>query len=371
MDKATSTRHHERFLAASPSWDLLKPPFHPHLPNKEQDGPKIEAPREAPHLLSDEEAWGFEVHGFLIIRSALSSSEVAECAALAAKGVAPRALATHEVALRYVEELCRDDWRLDTPVELVTGWPEAPAAADEPRARLHGGGNPHDPGRAYHSQGRTPQGRWCQGLRVIWALTDAPSGGAGVALLPASHNLHVPIPEAVLRGEEDYLESLGIELQPQLRAGDMLLHSSALAHGLSSPPYDGATLPLLCSCNYTAVFARPSDPAADVSYSPRVREYFEGLGPAERAVLGLPAVDGSYPAVISNGTEARVETPEEMVARNNKPFHPAGLTVLAPDPELVNPMEFFYWELTGFVSGTADLLPRSCSDPAASAVCCN
>ena len=64
MDKAVPTNHRARFEAASPSWDLLVPPFHPHLPNREEDGPKAEALREAPHLLSPEEAWAFDVHGF-------------------------------------------------------------------------------------------------------------------------------------------------------------------------------------------------------------------------------------------------------------------------------------------------------------------
>eukprot|EP01050_Picozoa_sp_SAG11_P008283 SAG11_NODE_722_length_7532_cov_6.943630_2_plen_64_part_00 len=63
MDKAVPTDHHGRFKAATPTWDHLKPPFHPHLPKAEHEGPKAEAPREAPHLLSPEEAWSFDVHG--------------------------------------------------------------------------------------------------------------------------------------------------------------------------------------------------------------------------------------------------------------------------------------------------------------------
>eukprot|EP01051_Picozoa_sp_SAG22_P033359 SAG22_NODE_14573_length_371_cov_0.753676_1_plen_51_part_10 len=45
-----------------------------------------------------------QVHGFLIIRGALSGSELTECAALASRGVVPGALATREDVLRYVEE---------------------------------------------------------------------------------------------------------------------------------------------------------------------------------------------------------------------------------------------------------------------------
>ena len=39
--------------------------------------------------LSPEEAWGFEVHGFIIVRNALSGSQLVECQALAARGVTP------------------------------------------------------------------------------------------------------------------------------------------------------------------------------------------------------------------------------------------------------------------------------------------
>eukprot|EP01050_Picozoa_sp_SAG11_P008284 SAG11_NODE_722_length_7532_cov_6.943630_3_plen_262_part_00 len=261
------------------------------------------------------------------------------------------------MAVPYVGELCRQAWHLDTPVELIRRWPVATGARR--RAQLRGGGAPHDPARAYHSQRRTAQGRWTQGLRAVWALTDAPSSGAGVALLPASHNLRVPIPEVVLRGEDDYLESLGMELQPELRAGDLLLHASTLAHGLSAPPAPGPPPPLLCSCSYTAVFARPSDPAADVQYSAAVQQYFDRLGPAERAVLGLPAADGSWPAVVSDGTDTRVETAEEVAAWAGRPFHPGGLSLGPPDPAMVDSLEFFYWELTGFVSASTPppLLP--------------
>lgn len=319
-----------------------------------------------------------QVHGFLIIRGALSGSELTECAALASRGVVPAALATHEVVLRYVEQLCRSAWcvdqnsflgpsllflpvlkkvpilhpgpdrHLDSPAALVDGWPAAAVPGRRRRTQLSGGGTPHDPGRAYHHQNGVAQGRWCQGLHAVFALTDAPSTGAGLVLLPASHTLNVPIPEAVLRGEDDYLQSLGMELQPELRAGDLLLHAATLARGLSPLPAAGATPPVLCSCGYTAVFARPSGPAADVEYSGE-RRWLQGLGPAEAAVLGLPAADGSFPAVISDGSTARVETPEEVAARAGRPFHPAGFSLGPPDPALVDELEFFFWELTGFL----------------------
>jgi hypothetical protein len=38
----------------------------------------------------------------------------------------------------------------------------------------------------------------------------------------------------VRRGEAGYLGSLGVELQPALAAGDLLIHAGSLAHGGNS-----------------------------------------------------------------------------------------------------------------------------------------
>jgi hypothetical protein len=335
MRSAAPTLHSERLLEAQAQWRRRVPHWHPGGNELVRDT-VVEVQRRESHLLSDEEAWGFDVHGFLIIRGALRGAELAECQALAAEGVAPAALATHPVALRYVEQLCGAAWRLEGDASLVE-W----GVADASGPSIAGGSVPHNHSHAYYRQNGS---RWCQGLSALWALADAPSDGSGVRLLPASHTLNVAIPEAVLSGEDRYLESLGMELQPALEAGDLLLHAASLAHGLHrrstrTPP------PPLVKCNYLAVFVRPADPSVDVEFTGD-EPFLAELGAEERCVLGLPPSSqlqsddeqectgatnggGSYvavgqqPALRSDGTVTRLESPAEVAARavRKTPFY--------------------------------------------------
>ena len=353
MRSAAPTLHGERLRAAQAQWKRRAPHWHPGG-NDDVRETIVEVKRREPHLLSDEEAWGFDVHGFLIIRGALRGAELAECQALAAEGVVPAGLATHPVALRHVQQLCGAAWRLQGEASLVD-W-EAAAASG---SHIAGGSVPHDHSRAYYRQNGS---RWCQGLRALWALADAPSDGhgSGVRLLPASHTLNVPIPGAVLRGEDCYLEALGMDLQPALEAGDLLLHAATLAYGLHSRSKHA---PPLVQCNYLAVFVRPADLFADVSFTGD-EAFIAELSAEERCVLGLPPTDcpnhkpppyvGLQPALLSDGKVTRLETPTEVAARAGQPYHPSGLSPpgssgnCAESAE-VDPLEYFYWELTGFL----------------------
>jgi hypothetical protein len=260
MERAEPTRHRERFLKAQQHWAQLRPQWHP----RDDPADDVRGGGDDGGLLSPEEAWSFDVHGFLIVRGALRGSVLAECQALSRRGVAPLGLATHPVAVRFVEQLCGLAWHLDGPVDFLGAPPPAqdppgsPGAATTPYL-LQGGGTPHEPSISYHHQGGS---RWAQGLRLIWALEDCPSGSAGgVVLLPASHTLRTPIPDRVRRGQDSYLESLGMELQPALAVGDMLVHAASLAHGVRRLPTgsvepEGDWAPKLCCAEYRAVYAR-------------------------------------------------------------------------------------------------------------------
>ena len=356
MHSAAATQHSERLREADAQWRRRRPHWHPGG-NEPERGVTVEVKRRESHLLSDEEAWAFDVHGFLVIKGALQGGELAECQSLAAVGSVPAALATHPAALRYVEQFCGAAWRLEAPASLVEWESATTSAGASGRPVIAGGNVPHNPSRAYYHQNGS---RWCQGLRAMWALSDVPTRGSGLRLLPASHTLNVPIPEEVLRGEDDYLESLGMELQPELEAGDLLLHAATLAHGLvrratSAPPR-------LCSCSYLAVYARPADPSADVAFAGG-EPFLAELGPVERSVLGLSPVPGEglsaggpgmQAALLSDGEKTvRLETPAEVAARAGLPYHPSGLppriTSPATGAAIVDPLEFFYWELTGFL----------------------
>ena len=351
MDRVAPTRHGERFQQAQEHWGQLKPDWHPRDPDRLRAA--AEAAASNPHLLTPEEAWGFDVHGLLIIRGALQGPELAKCQALARQNLPPVGLATHPVAIKYVEQLCGKAWHLDQPVSLL----ELHSSSPSPYL-LQGGGTPHEPSLAYHHQGGQgqPTSRWCQGLRLVWALADVPADATGgVVLLPASHTLNMPVPDAVRSGQAGYLESLGVELQPALVAGDLLIHAASLANGLRGAPAGQPAL--LCCAEYRAVYARPSDPSRDAAWQGD-EPWLTGLGPAERAVLGLPPPPsyhasndrvGSWPAVRSDGKEARLETATEVAARAGVPYHPGLLAKQTADAGEIDELEFFFWELTGFL----------------------
>jgi hypothetical protein len=282
-----------------------------------------------PAELTAEEDFGFDTQGFLVLRGVLSGREVADINAQLDEGAAAEkaalgGLAAHAVAAQYAEQLCGLAFRVDRAPALL----QAPAAAAESGAvRLAGGNEPYDYSRAYVNQNTS---RFCQALRVVrrvnegitilhgqslpsiitsrsngfaiqiragcggtrarlpcpqvWALEPSAAGGGGVRLLPCSHNLNVPLPEAVARGEDGYLDAIGLCTQPALRAGDLLLHAGSLAHGLAPPP-SGVALPRLVACEYGAMMARrPGDQALD---RPDELPWMAELSDAGRAALGL------------------------------------------------------------------------------------
>ena len=77
----------------------------------------------------------------------------------------------------------------------------------------------HDPSRGYlANEGH----RFAQGIRVVVAVDGpAPADGAGFAVMPCSHKLHIEPPLAV-RAAVDDLSRLGTAVikQPALEQGD-------------------------------------------------------------------------------------------------------------------------------------------------------
>ena len=180
-------------------------------------------------------------------------------------------------------------------------------------------------------------------------MADVPSGAGGITLLPCSHTVNVPVPDCVRNGEDTYLESLGMCLQPVLQAGDLLLHASSLAHGLQ--PWNYKDNPQrLVSCEFVSVYARPSDLSSDnVIEGGRVAElpWMEELGPEERIVIGLEDTANNFAApLLSDGGETWIET---ELQNEDIPYHPGFYEKQLSDPTVVDPLEFFYWELTGFL----------------------
>lgn len=328
----------ERLKAANQIWPHLKPRWHPHLPDRER--PIAEAPPREDRRMTAEEDYGFDVKGFLVIRGVLSPEELAACNQLVDAGEVPEGLSSHRGIIPYLEELCGLAYRVDVPATML-----ATLEAGE-KQRLSGGNEPRNPSRAYFHQGTS---RFCQGIRAVWALADVPAGAGGLVLLPGSHTNEVPVPECVRNGEDDYLESIGMCLQPVLKAGDLLLHAATLAQGLK--PWTSSEGPQrLVACEFVSVYARPSDPALDsLSAAGTVPEppWAQGMSREQQTVLGLlDTSDGPASPLISDGSTLHTDT---SFRQQDGPYHPGVHTNQLSDPSTVDPLEFFYWDLTGFL----------------------
>ena len=334
----TTPTHQDRLQAAQEVWPHLKPPWHPNLPD--QDEPISEALASANGKMTPEEDYGFEVQGFLIVRGALNKTELDECNRLVSCGSVPAALCAHPMVEHYIEQLCGLAYRVDKPITMVEqlGYRES--------RPMVGGDEPRNPSRAYFHQGGS---RFCQGVRAIWALADVPAGAGGVVLLPCSHTVNVPVPNCVLSGEDKYLESIGMCLQPVLRAGDLLLHANTLAHGLRSWQYEKGPQ-RLATCEFVSVYARPSDFSSDsLTEGGRVVElpWMSCLSLEERTVLGLAdTITGPGPPLLSDGKRSWID---QTIQPDDLPYHPGIYDNQLSLPETIDPLEFFYWELTGFL----------------------
>ena len=84
------------------------------------------------------------------------------------------ALREHPVLIAYLREICGEGFRLDESPRLVGRSP-----GDTP---LTGGGEWVDWSRAYRQYNGD---RFCQGVRVFWALADVGEGVGGLVVVPA------------------------------------------------------------------------------------------------------------------------------------------------------------------------------------------
>ena len=170
-----------------------------------------------------------------------------------------------------------------------------------------------------------------------------------MVLLPCSHTVNVPVPGSVLSGKDKYLESIGMSLQPALRAGDLLLHASTLAHGLRPWRHEGGPQRLV-TCEFVSVYTRPSDFSSDsLTEGGRVAElpWMGSLSPEERTVIGLEdTTNRPAPPLLSDGKHAWIDP---ALQQDDPPYHPGLYDNQLSCPTTLDPLEFFYWELTGFL----------------------
>jgi hypothetical protein len=185
-------------------------------------------------MITDQDLYLFDLRGFLVIREALGAAEVRELNQLLDRnlqtapgqslgshvfhdyltwGEALRNLLDHRSVMPLLRQITDDQVRLDR----YYGLHMAPGTTGVP---LHGGAKDVESQSEYYS---FADGRMRTGITTVsWALTDMLGEHGGFACIPGSHKSCLSRPSSL--SEDECL------VRVQLRAGDVLIFTGAIAH---------------------------------------------------------------------------------------------------------------------------------------------
>ena len=286
--------------------------------------------------LSPEDNYALDIAGYLVIRGVLSRAETEACnAAIDQVGQTEGMLdwerphrdpfvnlLEHSTLARYLREICTGDFRLNRYAHLL---PEV-ASADEP---LNGGNEPRNWSRSYFQMDQT---RFVQGVIAIWALADVDEGDGGFVLVPGTHKSHVETPEDILHGNDD----MGLTEQPELKAGDLLLCTETVLHGMR--PWKGKARQRLLRFGFIGSHVRRSNgaPPSDTDRDPPA--WTEDMTPEQRVIMGIDRPNPG-PVVHSDGQKTWVDDGDVGT------YHPS-IYVRDPDCD-IDEKEFYHWDLCG------------------------
>ncbi len=199
--------------------------------------------------MNDEERYLFDLRGYLLLPGVLSKLEIEELNTLIDEQELPEPgetlesqrfnhflpwgrpfcnLLDHSHVLPYLKDLVDPCLRLDRyyGIYMRSGTSGLP---------LHSGATPHEREEYFHYH----NGSMYNGITtVMWALTGVPYRQGGFVCIPGSHKANYPRPE-----QYDYTAECVVQVIMQ--AGDVLIFTSALAHGThpwSAPFYRRALL---------------------------------------------------------------------------------------------------------------------------------
>lgn len=193
-------------------------------------------------MFTEEEKFRFDLQGFIVLRGVLTRAECTllsklsdtawprqpgdgafrRTEAISRWGGAFLNLIDHPCVLPYLVELIGPRLRADHDYCIFMR-----SGADG--QNIHGGPMRYESDHWYHYH----DGVMRNGLMVAtWVLNDAEPGDGGFVCIPGSHktNFIDAVPRDVLTQEyrPDYV------IQPELRAGDVLLFTEALIHGTAT-----------------------------------------------------------------------------------------------------------------------------------------
>ena len=251
--------------------------------------------------LTAEQDYALETAGYIVIPDALSPVELSafvlgRAQAHDTEATADRyaamcrqdgPLAVHPVLTSYLGAIIGSEWHAAEPLRVLGSW-HAGLKEKPSRVPLHPGSmNPPRPGYAIQNGGRH-----CRALTAVWALTDTVPGG-GYIVLSASHKSTVAIPRSFRDGTGlEWLEQRGIALEPQLRAGSLMLVVSGVLHGLrpgmmgdTSSRHDGRQR--LVECQFRKGAAPLS--AEALAELPSLLPWTAALSPRQQQIVGAVA----------------------------------------------------------------------------------
>ena len=242
-------------------------------------------------MFTDEEKFRFDLQGFIVLRGVLTR---AECTLLSklSDTAWPRQpgdggfrrteaisrwggeflnLIDHPCVLPYLVELIGPRLRADHDYCIFMR-----SGADG--QNIHGGPMRYESDHWYHYH----DGVMRNGLMVAtWVLNDAEPGDGGFVCIPGSHktNFIDAVPRDVLTQEyrPDYV------IQPELRAGDVLLFTEALIHGTAT--WRG-------SQERRALLYKYSPPHSSWAKVPYNLQHYPNASPQQQRLMAPASVEG-------------------------------------------------------------------------------
>jgi hypothetical protein len=255
-------------------------------------------------MLSEEEKFRFDLQGYLVIPGVLSRQE---CARLSQLSDVHWPRQPDDGAFRRTEAISRWDQSfldlMDHPVllpyllELIG--PRVRADHDycifmqsgAPGQDIHGGPMRYESDHWYHYH----DGVIRNGLTVAtWVLGDALPGDGGFVCIPGSHktNFIGCVPKDVLGQERrpDYV------VQPELKAGDVLIFTEALIHGTAS--WHGKE-------ERRALLFKYSPPHSSWAKSPYNISHYPNATPQQQRLMAPPSVE-DHARIVSDAKDLLV-----------------------------------------------------------------
>ena len=291
--------------------------------------------------MSNEENYAFDVGGYLHVPGVLTRGEVAALnqsidTAGRLEGMLGwaeslrdpfRNLLANPQLVWYLNQIVGHGFRLDREPEILCD------KTCDTGAPLSGGNEPRAPGLTYYHQNTR---RICEGVRVIWALSDVNEGDGGFVLVPCTHKSNVGTPEDVATGKDD----MGLTFQPVLKAGDLLIVGLTTLQGMR--PWHGEGTGRLLSYEYVGrgvIQSAGTGPKTEEDPSP---EWHADLSPEQRASLYKPGYQHTTPSptIVTDGETVRLD-------ESKKVFHPS-FYVKNPDSG-IDEKEFYFWDLNGYL----------------------